>query len=136
MANLTITEANIKPNDEYVRLQPATFGETVTKGQPVYRSTTDDKWYKADADVLATAKARGIAIVGGVANETGVIQTDGKLQMGAILTVGTQYVVSVTAGSICPRADLASGDFITYLGTASTTSVLDMDVEATGIAVT
>lgn len=135
MANLSITAANVKPNSVLVGIAPVTLGETITAGEPLYKSLTDGKYYKADADVAATSKVGGICILGGNANTVGIIQRTGELQMGNILTKGETYVVSVTTGLICPRADLASGDFISILGVAKSTSVLRMSIAATEIAI-
>ena len=135
MADLSITAANVKPNSVLVGISPVTLGETITAGQPLYKSPTDGKYYRADADVAATARIDGICILGGNANSVGIIQRTGELQMGSILTKGETYVVSVTTGLICPRADLAAGDFISILGVAKSTSVLRLSIAATGISI-
>jgi hypothetical protein len=51
------------------------------------------------------------------------------------MTVGTTYLVSRTAGGIMPDADRTTGDYVTVLGTAATTTQLDLNIKATGIAV-
>ncbi len=58
---------------------------------------------------------------------------DSKVNLGATLTVGTTYVVSATKGAIAPIADLTTLDYVTILGTASTTALLDFVVTSTGI---
>jgi hypothetical protein len=48
---------------------------------------------------------------------------------------GTIYVVSATAGGICPEADLASTNYVSILGVGSTAAVIKMLANgATGIA--
>jgi hypothetical protein len=135
MADLSITAANIKPNTALVGVAPVTLGETITAGQPLYKSLTDGKHYRADADAASTAKVDGVCILGGSANDIGIIQKTGELKMGTILTKGETYVVSVNVGAICPRSDLAAGDFISVLGIAKSTSVLRLLVSPTQISI-
>ena len=61
-------------------------------------------------------------------------QTSGKINVGATLTVGETYVLGDTAGAIYPIGDLGSGDYVTYLGYATTTSLLQLMITATGVA--
>ena len=51
------------------------------------------------------------------------------------MVVGTSYLVSPTAGGIMPDADRATGSYVTKLGTASTTTQLDLSIVATAVAV-
>jgi hypothetical protein len=135
MADLSITAANVKPNSVLVAISPVTLGETITAGQPLYKSTTDGKYYRADADVASTARVDGICILGGTADTVGIIQRAGELQIGATVTKGETYVVSTNVGQICPRSDLAAGDFISILGVAKSTSVLRLVVSPTEISI-
>jgi hypothetical protein len=48
------------------------------------------------------------------------------LTFNAVLTAGTIYVQSATAGGIAPAADLASGHHVTILGVATSTTNLEM----------
>ncbi|MCZ2099884.1 MAG: hypothetical protein LC121_27200, partial [Anaerolineae bacterium] len=50
------------------------------------------------------------------------------------LTAGEAYFLNTTAGSIGLYADLTGGtDYITYVGTASTTSAMVVRVHASGV---
>lgn len=133
MADLTVTPANVVPQAG-AQIEHGTYGATVTAGQAVYLNTTTGKWELADADVAASANAVGIALNNGAINQKGSIIVGGSVAMGAILTVGTVYVVSATAGGICPDADLASGDYVTILGTPLSTSILKVQRLVTGVA--
>lgn len=133
MADITVTAANVKPVGTSRTLQTVRYGETVTQGQPVYLKSADDKYWKADADTSAEAAAIGIVITPGVADDYGVIVTTGQVNMGATLAVGQVYVVSVNAGGVAPYSDLGTGDYVTILGVASTTAILDIGINATGI---
>jgi len=43
-----------------------------------------------------------------------------------VMTVGEVYVVSATAGGIAPVGDLTTGNYVTVLGVATTTSNLQL----------
>ena len=132
MAALSPAAANGAAGAAWLQTKMIQFGETVTQGMPVYKSTSDSKYYKADADTLAAAKAEAIALTPGTADSYGLIalpsNTPGLalVNVGATLTAGQVYVVSTTAGGIAPYSDLASGDYVTILGVATTTALLDL----------
>ena len=50
------------------------------------------------------------------------------------MTAGVAYYLSDTPGGICPVADLASGEYPTVLGIATSTTVLAFDPQAAGVA--
>jgi len=139
MADLSQTAANVAIGATTVRTRLVQVGEAVTQGQPVYEST-DAKWYKTDADVLASAVAGGIVLTPASTNGYALIAlpdtVPGRalINLGATLAVGTVYAVSTTAGGIAPIADLASGDYITTIGTATTTALLDFQIVVSNTA--
>lgn len=134
MADVTVTAANVKPVGTSRTVQTVLLGETVTQGQPLYLKAADSKYWKADADTLAEAAAAGIALTPGVADDYAIMLTAGTINMGGTLAVGQVYVVSVNAGGVAPYSDLGSGDYVTILGVATTTAVLNVDLNVTGIA--
>lgn len=135
MAALSITAANVLNSNAGSNESKVQAGEALTIGVPVYLDTATGRYKKADADAAATAIVAGITLTEAAANlQPLVIQTGGQLAFGAILTVGTQYCAGTTAGEIVPFADLVTGDFPNFLGTASTTSVLDLEFYDSGIA--
>jgi len=110
-------------------------GESLTVEQAVYKSTADGKWYACDCDdtvrmanvtTTGTNKIGILMIGGGSTNDACAVATKGPVNLGAVLTAGTAYYASDTLGGICPAADTASGDVPVYLGTALTTSILDL----------
>jgi len=132
MADITITAANIGcGNNALVRR--VTGGEAITHGKPVYQQS-NGKFYVADANNSEqTAEVQGIAFCS--CSGDGVdffILFFGDMKFGAILTKGETYILSATGG-ICPIADLASGWWVTKLGSASDTSTLKVNIEATRI---
>jgi hypothetical protein len=134
MADLTITAANVKKTDSTL-ITEGIAGATITAGQPVYKdSTASNKLKPADADVLASAAAVGIALHGASADQPLKYATGGNLTLGAVMTAGAVYVVSTTAGGIAPVADLGSGDFVTLLGIATSTSNLKLSISVSATA--
>jgi len=137
MAALSQTPANVGVQGGGRVPPPITYGETITQGQPVYRNSTDNKYYKADANLVAGI-ATAIAITPGAADESGVIALPGTtpgqclINVGATLTVGMVYCVGATAGQIVPYADLTTGDYVTILGVAKTTALLDFMIISSG----
>jgi len=114
------------------------FGETVTGGQPIYQKAADNLWYKMQSDGTAAESGvgvnYGIALGGGTANVWGVCATAGPVTIGATVVVGTHYYVHATAGLIGLFSDLASGNYITDLGYATTTSIITLSgTGATGL---
>lgn len=130
MADLSISSIKLVSGSPTVSLP---YGGTVSAGDPVYQ-TTDRDYEQAGASTATLANAAGIALIDGVADGQAVIAGNGcVIDVGAILTKGTTYVVSATTGAIAPQADLTSGDFITSLGIAISTSQLSIKIHATGV---
>lgn len=111
------------------------YGGTVSAGQPIVKSS--GKYVAADANAsLALAAAEGIAVTPGVSDGYGIMATAGSIILvGTTMVVGETYLVSPTAGGIMPNPDRATGAYVTRLGTASSTTQLDLAVKATGIQV-
>jgi hypothetical protein len=135
MSDLSITAASVKQGDGAVTVV-GTAGETITAGQNVYKSSTTNKWMKADSN-SATAEARtptGIALNGAALDQPVTVQKSGKVTIGATLTAGVAYYQSDTAGGICPVADVGSGEYATVIGIATSTTELAIDFVASGVA--
>lgn len=132
MADLMITAANVRPNSVNAP-RAIVAGETLTAGQPYYRNTSDNKAYKADCDnTLATSIVEGVVLLGGDADDVIIGQVTGDIDLGATLTPGVAYVLSGTAGGICPASDLATGDYITHLGYAFAANSLTLAIKNFG----
>lgn len=136
MAALVQTAANVLEGTTGVRKSTGTAGGTVTAGMPVYKDLTDSNKLKAArANAVATAVVAGIALNGASAGQPLVYQTAGEINLGATLVVGESYYLSdAVAGQIVPVADLGVGDFPTFLGTAESTSILNLDIHVGGVA--
>lgn len=103
-------------------LTSGTAGETITAGMSVYFNSSTSLWMKADANDTAvksgSGTSYGIAACGSSNGQAlSIITADsGGLTIGGTTTAGTVYVVSATAGGICPWADLTSTQYVTILG--------------------
>lgn len=135
MTDLTITAANVVAGAGSSK-STGTAGETITAGQAVYLASATKKYMKADANA-ATAEAReavGIALNGASLNQPLTVLRSGPVTIGATMTAGTAYYLSDTAGGICPVADIGSGEYVCLIGLATSTTVLSVNIQYTGVA--
>jgi hypothetical protein len=136
MADLTVTPASVIPGANAVIERSGTAGATITAGQVVYFDDTTGKYKLADSDGAAALRSpRGFALNGASDGQPLAVHTKGKLTIGATMTAGLAYYLSKTAGGICPVADIASGGYATVLGIASSTTVLEVNITESGVAV-
>jgi hypothetical protein len=137
MADVSQTAANVKLKGTDTQrnvTRERKAGETITQGQPYYISETDSLAYQTDAnDGVAKAAAQGIAITPASANGRFIGCEEGPIDIGGTLVVGTIYVVSVTKGGIAPSTDLTTGHYVTPLGTATTSSTLELLPKPSGV---
>ena len=133
MAALSITAANVALVSGGVRT--VTYGETVTQGQPLRKLSTDNKFYLCNQDDATQAAASVIALTPGGDGDLGVVAGAGAtINIGATVAIGTVYCVGASDGEIDPTADLASGDFVTIIGHAVSTSNMLLTFNALGVA--
>ena len=59
---------------------------------------------------------------------------NGTAGVGATLTANTPYFLSDTPGGICPIADVGTGEYLTEIGIAKSTTVLAVNFISTGVA--
>jgi len=134
MANLTITAGNVVAGSGAKKVA-GTAGATVTAGQVVYLDSADSKYKLADADAASGIRSpAGIALNGASNNQPLVVLKSGPVTIGATMTAGVTYYLSPTAGGICPVADVLSGDYPTIIGIATSTTVLDINIQEAGVA--
>ena len=134
MADVSVTAASVVKTTTTL-ISEGIAGGTVTAGQPVYSDSTDSNKLKAaDADVQATSVAVGIALHGAASGQPLKYATSGNLTFNSCFTVGAIYVVSTTTGGIAPDTDLASGDYVTILGIATSATNLNIKINASETA--
>lgn len=133
MAALTVTASSVAASASATINRAGTAGASITAGQPVYIDTADGNELKPAQATSAKHAAVGIALNNAEDGQpVAYASKDPSFTPGATLVTGTVYCVGdTTAGDIDPVADLGSGDFVTVLGVATSTSVLNLDCSAT-----
>lgn len=133
MANITQTAANVAAGSSATRVQLVQAGEAITQGMPVYLAS-DGKYYQTDAnDTAVKAQSKGIAVSPASTDGYFLMAVDGLINLGATLAVGQVYCVSATKGAIAPYGDLTTNDFVTILGIATTTALMDINIVISGV---
>ncbi len=136
MADLTITAANVVAASDAVTAT-GTAGVAVTAGKVVYLDANDSRLKLADADsgTPAVRSPWGIALNDAAIGQPLTVLRSGSITIGATLTGGLAYYLSKVAGGICPVADIASGGYATIIGIATSTTVLKVNFQESGVAV-
>lgn len=137
MAAISITAASVVPTGTYAK-EVGTAGAAVTQGQVLYKKSSDSKWYLAQADGTAEeagyAVDMGFALSAASANQLIAILRSGTITIGGTIAAGVFYYVHTTAGSIGPVGDLGSTNYTTIVGWGTSTTVLNVNFIAPGIA--
>jgi hypothetical protein len=134
MADLTITAANV------VAGANATFdrhnaGAAISAGQMVYLDPADNTFKLADDNGVAAARVPvGVAAHAAAIGQPLTVITSGPVTIGAALTQGVGYYLSSTPGGIAPAADLASGQYPSFLGFAISATVLNLNIQQAGVS--
>lgn len=134
MADLTITAANVAAGANSTSVH-GVAGATITAGQAVYLDSTTGTYKLCDANASGTASCDGIALNGAASGQPLKVLTEGLITIGGTVAVGTIYVVSETAGGICPSTDLATGEYVSVIGVATTTGIINVHRLNSGVAV-
>lgn len=132
MADLSITAANVVKG-AVSTTRAGTAGAAITAGDALY--TLDGKLVLANTATAATAMCVGIALNDAAAGQPVVYLAAGKIDPGATVAIGTYYVLSATAGNICPIADLVSTDYVTGIGFGTAADEITVAINASGVAV-
>lgn len=101
----------------------------------VYKNASN-LWLKAQSDgtaLEAGSSQLGIALTGSSLNQSINVQVAGTITIGGTVAATVPYIVSATAGGICPYADLASAQYASFLGYATTTAAIKMTNNVTGV---
>lgn len=136
MSDISITAANVVASSSAV-IRRAIAGGTITAGQPIYLDSSDSYSAKAaDADASASANVVGVALNGASDGQpVDYVVEDPSFTPGGTTTAGTPYFASTNAGGICPIADLASGDYVAFLGIGLSSNKLFLRIAASGQAI-
>lgn len=134
MADLVLTAASVLASSD-ATIEHGRAGAAITAGQVVALNTTTGKLVLADADgATGIDRPRGIALNGASDGQPLAIVKAGDVTFNAVLTAGVTYYLSPTPGGIAPRADVLTGDIVSVLGVAKSTTVLALDIQYSGVA--
>jgi hypothetical protein len=134
MTDISITAANVVAASD-TRKVTGTAGATITAGQTVYLDATDNRYKLADSNGAAALRVPvGIALNGASSGQPLTIAERGAITIGATLTGGVAYYQSDTPGGICPVADVGASEYVTLIGIATSTTVLDVSIVPSGVA--
>lgn len=136
MADLSVTAANALASTSAAGKARGTAGATITAGQAVYLDAATGTLKLAVKTSLAAAAAVGIALHGAASGQPlEYVYQDDDYTPGATLVAGTCYTVGATAGNMAPSADLASGNYATFMMIAKSTTKAILRVLPTGATV-
>lgn len=134
MADLSITAANVAQLTGGKSARTTGIaGATITAGMPVYRIAATGKLGIAANTSAVLAEVVGIALHGASDGQPLTYQHRGTINPGATVAVGMPYFLSA-AGLISPVNDATTADFMTYLGMGITASILELGIQASGVA--
>lgn len=134
MADKSVTAANVVASAN-AKTARGIAGETIAAGQVLYKLTTDQRLYLADANAsAATADAVGIALHGASAGQpVEYVEEDPDFTPGFTLSLSVAadsgvYVLSGTGGGIAPMDDLAANWFPVVLMVAKSATKANMKI--------
>lgn len=138
MADISVTAASVQPTNAQTKTEQANAASTITAGQTLYKLAAGTVAPCDNDDTADTSKAVvvGIALNDAEAGQPCVYATQGDVTFNAVLTAGTFYMTSSTAGGIRPQADAPATDDIPGLvGFAKSTTVMSLMIKHTGVTV-
>lgn len=135
MANLVPVEADVAISDEVggQKTEVVQAGEAISRGQVYYKDAGTA--FLAECDDPEKLNAAGVAITAASADGFFVGITSGQYAIGAAVSIPNDYVLSATAGSICSRSDLVTGDTVVELFNAASTTEGILKINNTGVVV-
>lgn len=136
MGNQSVTAANVLQSAA-ARLARVILGAAGARGQPVYLDPSDSNSAKlCDADAEASAEIFGILLnTGDDGQLADVVLEDPDFNPGFTCVLGEIYVLSTTAGAICLKSDLATGDYVTVVGVGNANGRLNYKPIISGAAI-
>jgi hypothetical protein len=129
VADLSITANNVSPGTNSSK-ETLIAEEVITAGQGVAKDTSTGKIGLWDSNsAIAWKKAPyGIALNGAQINQPVSVHKEGRINIGAVVSVGVAYFMSDTPGGICPMADVGSGENSALVGIATSTTQLSVKI--------
>lgn len=133
MADLTQTPANVASGSG-ASTQTRNAAAAITAGDAVYVDSSGTLSLCENDQTATEAACAGIALNDAAAGQPVVYQVSGQINIGATLTAGEVYVVGGAAGAIAPVADVVATEYMTIIGVAISTSLIEMGILPSGVA--
>ena len=129
MATISIADIELVTNTP---LELYVAGEAIAAGDAFFVDGNDNAFLAINNDASKDAVA-GIAIQdAAIGNYVAGIPTGATIAFSNTVVAGDTYVLAGTAGDIMLTSDLGSGDYVTVIGTCSTTNRLVLNIDVTG----
>jgi hypothetical protein len=135
MVDIVITPGNVIAG-EGADIDRGTAGATILAGQVVYLNETTKRYALADNNAASPPEIkipRGIALHGASNGQPLAVLRAGEVTIGATIVAGGDYYLGDTAGGICPRADVTTGETVSLIGLAKSTTVLIVNIQRTAV---
>ena len=134
MADLFVTAASVLAGAGSSS-ESGIAGAAITAGQTVYLDSATNRFLLADSNsaTVAARTPRGIALNGAATGQPLAVLVSGPVTIGATMTAGVAYYQSDTPGGIAPVADVGSGEVSTIIGIATSTTVLKVKIQSSGV---
>lgn len=135
MVDIVITPANVVAG-EGAAIDHGIAGATILAGQAVYLNEATKRYGLADNNAPTPPEIKipkGIALHGASNGQPLAVLRSGEVTIGATLVAGSDYYLGDTPGGICPKADVLTGETVTLIGLAKSTTVLTVNIQRTGV---
>lgn len=129
MADVAFTSTSIRAGAGAI-IEDGVAGESIVAGDVVFKNASN-LFMIADCTDTDLDEVDGFALNSAAINQHIRVQKGGKLTCDNIVAE-TVYVLSA-AGAICPVADLATADRVIKVGTADSTTVLNIEIVDSGV---
>lgn len=133
MTDITVVAANVKPAASTIT-KKGIAGEAITAGDSVFVAADGGIELCENDQTVIEAACRGVALNDAAVDQPIEYAISGDVNMGAIMTIGSVLIVGAAAGGIAPEVDAVSGEFVTVIGVATTTSNLKLGILQSGVA--
>jgi len=128
MATFSVTGIQQDPDNQFITTFIA--NEAIAAGEVVYLDT-DGEANVADNTDSGKITIVGIALQAADALNQCTVITDGVIQVSNVLVIGDSYILSTT-GDLQLATDLASTEFLSAFGAATTTGKITLGIKNYG----
>ena len=132
MAELTITASEVTAANNTITYRAYLTSEAITAGEIVTQAS-DSSVSLADSSV-ETDRILGVALTSSTGADEYIVVAGGSTYVvGATVEAGQMYCLGPTPGKISLFSDLASSDYVRYIGYATDTSNIQLQINNTGV---